>query len=400
MEINFKQRGVGNLRKLVVVDDNNIPTGEIKLVRVEEAEDNVLEEGSPISKELLETINWRDEDIVFKNLDSNELKEALADKTQIVATLDGRVWIIPSLSSGEEPFSLDTNASPSVSSVLDEDDSGYKTGLMVENGQLKTIDAGIAERDYSDNKYYGNKGVVTVVGENGLIVENGVIRLNEATESEGGAISSNYYGKLKRFIDGVEVSDMNLATSNGLYYGNSVTNAPTINPITALVVKNGNNITQAVIDQETNKAWVRVIKNGVFGNWHSSDKEEDVLYEGELILNNMDIPNTASLYERGYRRVRIEVYLKDIMDDEDYMTYTYEQYGNVEMKLFEYNGVDNLYNYGTILTSIRGGDIKYITVTNIMDGSIKLKSYTLNASSGAISTLNKTYYVKIIGYKK
>lgn len=438
MEVLLKKRNVGNLRKLVSVDANNNPTGEEKTVRVEEVEGNVIQEGTPITEEVLENINWRDEFVIIKNQENNVLPEALSEMTQIVATIDGSVWVIPSQSSGQGGYKLDSNASPFITSVLDTYDTSYKTGIQVVDHEIQVLDAEAAQKN-SSGVYKGNKGVVTIVAENGLnvnsgvvnvgkceavtsttqqkhgtvqviqgnglTVTNGTIKMDVATSSKAGTLTSADYNELRGFGSGKVVTNMNNATTNALYYGTNVTNAPTTNPITCLVVKNNNIITQTLVDQSTNKIWIRTINNGSIGQWKTT-KTSQVLYEGEYILNSETRLNTGvSMYSEGFRRIKLEVYVDSTDYDSDYLDYKFKNHASLEIPLFE-EPTDNNESLTSDFTLLTGLTLsyKYWIKGRVTSDSVYLSAFsslfTATGSESNYKDSSSLYHIKIIGYKE
>ena len=113
-------------RKLVKVDKNNvpIPDEEPMLVNIVKDEDPILVEGTPISADNLNKGNWRDDDsLSFESMRNNDLPAAEVNKTQLVTTQDGKVWVIPPL--GRDAVSLANTVGTTVL-VNDEPESEIK----------------------------------------------------------------------------------------------------------------------------------------------------------------------------------------------------------------------------------------------------------------------------------
>lgn len=439
MNINLKKRSVGNLRKLVNVDSTNTPTGEESIVLVEECNDNVIEEGTPITEEVLEQINWRDESVIFKNLETNTLPDALGDKTQIVGLLDGSVWIIPKQGLGNA-FKIE-NTSSFVTSIKETETTAYgtyKTGIKVTNGLLEALNAKEAKKD-AGGDYHGDKGVVTVIAENGLKINAGIIKVNKCSSvtsdnetkhgtvqviqgnglklnsgtikmnvvdsTNAGAIPVEDYNALKGFSEGISVTNLNEATTNGLYYGINVSFAPTTNPIVCNVIKNNSIITQTLVDQITNKIWVRTINNGIIGEW-TGVLGSEVLYDGFHILSSEIRLNTGvQLYQAGYRRIKIEVYEDATIDDGSNYQYEFKKHASVEIPLLEEpeSNLEGYENRFFILTNMNLSDKQWIK-GNVKGDSVYLcafsSSFTATGNENDYTDALTNYHIRITGYKE
>lgn len=439
MNINLKKRNLTNLRRLVNVDSTNTPTGEECVVLVEECNDNVIEEGTPITEEVLEKINWRDESVIFKNLETNTLPDALGDQTQIVGLLDGSVWIIPKQGLGNA-FKIE-NTSSFVTSIKEEEVTtykNYKTGIKVTNGLLEVLNAKQAKKD-AGGDYHGDKGVVTVIAENGLKINdgiikvntcssvtsdsetkhgtvqviqgnglklnNGTIKMNKVDSTNAGAIPADDYKAFKGFSEGISVTNLNEATTNGLYYGTNVSFAPTTNPIVCNVIKNNSIITQTLVDQITNKIWVRTINNGIIGEWTRVSGSK-VLYDGSHTLSAETRLNTGvQLYQAGYRRIKIEVYEDATSETGGYNDYSYKNHASIEIPLFEepetnYEGYENRFSFFTNITL----SLKYWIKGNVKEDSVYLcafsSSFTATGNENDYIDSSTNYHIRITGYKE
>ena len=102
----FKNRDVEfpEHKKLIKVDSvTHEDLGEEPIyVKMERAEGEVTEEGTPINAENLNKGNWRDDkSLSFTKLDNNTLPNAKANETQIVTKNNGETWLVPPASSGQ-----------------------------------------------------------------------------------------------------------------------------------------------------------------------------------------------------------------------------------------------------------------------------------------------------------
>lgn len=98
MKVELRKRKLNNLRKIIKVDElGNHLSFDPMFVKIDEVENNVIQEGTAITPEIINKVNWRDESkIEFALLDSNALPSAKEGVVQIVSKQNGEVWCIPS----------------------------------------------------------------------------------------------------------------------------------------------------------------------------------------------------------------------------------------------------------------------------------------------------------------
>lgn len=96
MKIELRKRKNPNLRKMLKADaEGQLKQEEPIYVYLEEAEGNVSLEGTPITPELIDHVNWRDETkLSFKILTEDVLPNAVDGVVQLVAKPNGEVWAI------------------------------------------------------------------------------------------------------------------------------------------------------------------------------------------------------------------------------------------------------------------------------------------------------------------
>ncbi|MDE5565470.1 MAG: hypothetical protein K2I77_00645, partial [Anaeroplasmataceae bacterium] len=96
MKLKLRKRKNPTLRKLVKTDETgNSLNGEPLYVLVEEVDQNVTEEGSVITPEVIDKINWKDDSVIsFKVLDDNTLPASKDGVVQIVAKSNGEVYAV------------------------------------------------------------------------------------------------------------------------------------------------------------------------------------------------------------------------------------------------------------------------------------------------------------------
>lgn len=106
MNINLRKRTIGSLRKLTKVSSENEVLGDPIYVRLEEADGNVTDVGTPINDEVLNNINWKDNTSVeMVPKDGTTLPDRKENVTQIVSLSNGEIWCVPGVST-VEPFLL------------------------------------------------------------------------------------------------------------------------------------------------------------------------------------------------------------------------------------------------------------------------------------------------------
>ncbi len=91
MEIIKREVTTPNKKELKVLEKKEVNDVKILVVEETKIEGTVIEEGTPLSK-VLENISFKDDDKLTLKESSNELKNELSDKAEIV-TKNGQVWI-------------------------------------------------------------------------------------------------------------------------------------------------------------------------------------------------------------------------------------------------------------------------------------------------------------------
>ena len=126
MEFIERQTEYPGKRKMVIVDENNIPVaGESPIfVNLIHDEGDVEAEGTPISAENLNKGNWRDDESVsFKKQASDNLPSSKALETQIITKSNGETWLIPP---------TETNGVPKeIGKQIDETGTAVQVGNVV-----------------------------------------------------------------------------------------------------------------------------------------------------------------------------------------------------------------------------------------------------------------------------
>ncbi|MDE5714738.1 MAG: hypothetical protein K2I42_01255 [Anaeroplasmataceae bacterium] len=97
MKLQLRKRKQNNLRKLVKVDElGNSLSLDPMYVKIEEAENNVVQEGTAITLDVVDKVNWRDESYVeFTLLETNVLPSGKEGVVQLVAKQNGELWCVP-----------------------------------------------------------------------------------------------------------------------------------------------------------------------------------------------------------------------------------------------------------------------------------------------------------------
>lgn len=106
MKIQFKKRKQSDLRKLIKTDlEGNSLTETPMYIKLCEVDSNLIEEGTPITEEILDMIQWKDDSAIeIKVLEGDSLPVALTDRMQLVCKANGELWCIPKV--GKEAFVL------------------------------------------------------------------------------------------------------------------------------------------------------------------------------------------------------------------------------------------------------------------------------------------------------
>lgn len=97
MKLQVRKRKQPNLRKLTKTDALGAPVSSEPLyVLLDEAEDNVETEGTAITPDVIDKVNWKDEACIeFTLLEGNDLPLQREGVVQIVAKQNGELWCIP-----------------------------------------------------------------------------------------------------------------------------------------------------------------------------------------------------------------------------------------------------------------------------------------------------------------
>lgn len=104
MKLELRKRKQPNLKKLVkATQEGEVVAGETPVyILLEEAEGNVLKEGTSITPEVIEKVNWKDaEGIEFVPMIQVNLPSAKEGIVQIVSKPNGEIWCIPALGTAE-----------------------------------------------------------------------------------------------------------------------------------------------------------------------------------------------------------------------------------------------------------------------------------------------------------
>ena len=428
MKVNERKRNNNNLRKITLLD-NEGNQGASQNVIIEEADGNVVSEGTPITTELFDCINWKDnERVEFKNLDTNDLPQAIEGKTQIVAKQNGELWVIPKSSQGLSPFKVITSTEPCILGVRETesiDGKAVNTGLKVDSNKNLVLEkAGAVASNGTANQFGGvsvnasngltitngvvalNKattsgyGTVKVTNGNGLKVESGVVSMTSATQSASGALSSSD----KKFIDqingGTSTSNFNEATDQGIYRGVSASNAPTTDGkyLCFTNVYSGI-VNQKLINLNTGSLYVRRRVNGNWTQYVLTDKEGVLLYDSTVLIGaNTTIQLGMDLYNEGFKKIKITMYEFTDESDDDVTRLYYDSNFSKEIILHEYVNDDSSYTRISFyeVTSV---DTNYVYfIKGFVEGN-KIVLNSLTKGSSSISTIPSNYRVIIEAFR-
>lgn len=112
MKIKFRKRENNNLRQIVKLNEtDDLNNQKVILAIIEDVPSNIIESGDALTEEILEKINWNDnETVIFSNRNDNVKPAALNGQTQFVALANGELWVVPANGIGV-PFKLGENVS-------------------------------------------------------------------------------------------------------------------------------------------------------------------------------------------------------------------------------------------------------------------------------------------------
>ncbi|MBD5390494.1 hypothetical protein HDR67_00560, partial [bacterium] len=112
MKLQLRQRKQPNLKKLIKTDVLGTPVSEEPLyVLLDEAEGNIEAEGTAITPEVVDKINWRDDAYLeFAVLEGNDLPSKKEGIVQLVAKQNGELWCIPPTQNAYALGTIDTSS--------------------------------------------------------------------------------------------------------------------------------------------------------------------------------------------------------------------------------------------------------------------------------------------------
>lgn len=173
-------------KRLIKVDENNQPTGEPDIVvNLIKDEGEVYKTGTPLTAETFQKINWRDDkSLAFKNLEGEEnLPENEEGTTKIVATNNGKLWIIPSTEAETDSFKIEGSTVLFTQQTLTEQQK-----LQVREN-IGAESNGVTLGETETSAYYGNKGKEAYDLRH---IHNNKNILDETQESFTTALKANY----------------------------------------------------------------------------------------------------------------------------------------------------------------------------------------------------------------
>ncbi len=409
MKVKFRKRNNNNLRKIVQLEEGyDNQNRKVTIVELKEVEGNVAEVGDALTEETFEKINAHDDnEVVFSNQTNNELPEANIGKTKIVGLANGETWVIPARGL-KNKFKVSEYTDPLVNEVVtkfDVNGTSYDNGLAINSGVLDTKPGREAEYNEFAQKYVGNRGVVSVIAENGLQIKEGNIKV---------AVCENVTTDSDKKHGTVQVIQ-----GNGLKLSNGTIKMNTADDLNAGAIKvtSGNglnclsgNLSLGLANSSTNGAMSKETYNEITQlksqinslNSNSSASNGDLLYQRVIVLYGQNISLGSDLYASGYKKLKIEVY-KETDDGEDRPTYCYENYGEKTIVVPQDQSSTSSYNnYFSIITTMGLTSRAYIE-GRLNNSNLIMSAYSNVPYTGYSSQLSyadgETYNVKVYGYK-
>lgn len=160
----FENRVLDNPRKKKIT---NLSTNEVYDVEVDEADNNVITEGTPINAEVLSKGNWRDDDsLSFMHRIDDKLPDSKAETAQIVSKSNGEVWLVKANGKGTCKLSNCINTEPDYDSkwfVVTDTRNFVLTHELNTKNLLITVDitnenmSGKSEGTPADSSYYSSR---------------------------------------------------------------------------------------------------------------------------------------------------------------------------------------------------------------------------------------------------
>ncbi|MDE6241818.1 MAG: hypothetical protein K2M08_05325 [Anaeroplasmataceae bacterium] len=217
MKVDLRKRRNQKLKKLTKTDEfGNEIIGEPLYVLLEEAEGNVVAEGTEITPDVIGKLNWKDDSgIEFIPLNSNTLPSSKEGITQVVCKSNGEVWCIPPTGL-KEAFPL---GSSDFDTLLKKNNTNYNLEKTFEffsinknaNFFAKEMLIGAIPTRQEKNNTYEADGTYIDINNTGTIVMNiKGIKKYEFSETKasmnasGASIGINTKGEIKLEATGTE----------------------------------------------------------------------------------------------------------------------------------------------------------------------------------------------------
>ncbi len=352
MKIKFRKRKHENLRKLVKVDaSNNVLDPNTSLyVRIEEAEDNVLDtDATVITEELIDNINWKDNNsIVFKTC--QEIPKVKEGEVQIICKENGEVWLVSAT-----------------------DENTYKIGGPLDDTYLQ-INTKV-DRDINiegSNILLGISDQHKIELEQGnikIILNNKELRLDD---TEISLLDHNTYTK----VDDTGETYINNGSTFGIKEG-------------AFYIKG----MQTQISEDVKKSKVNFLTNykkAVFGtNKMYVECGNEFIYLKTPTLNVLKVKNTGEIYNSNNMKLidegNLDKYISNYLD-QNFLEYYIKTREETRGNKLVYHGSTT-----EILIRINDGNKYLIGYSDSVDGLISEVELSTRETSYEFTNKNKKY---------
>ncbi len=435
MKINFRKRNNPNLMKITHVAANGDFISQ-ENVLIEEALNNVTENGDLITTSILETINWRDEELLFSNAENIDTVEYDSTRNKIVGDKNGDIWVFPA---GKKKTKYKLTDLPDIDTA----NLNYVAASGITYANSKHLEY------YNKDKEMKMYAVRAKIGARPTLSDTDALNTTDRTtymDIRNDGIDLYHKGKESvRFRDNqISFKYIPEGTSTSIYSYIDV-NGGKFNCNTNLSTASygSNNFRMQCYEDKVQFTYIpenktvfkidklgNIFKNGSsyklvelndLNNYVRKDDQTNLtitnitpylasaishkdvgtlLYDGEYKrLNQLFTINcNTNLYNAGYKSIKI--YIETVVEEENddqSRSYFFNNHGCGEISIKPNSGSDLYYNSFSFMISCNSYGCNFVE-GNIVGSNVSIRAYS-KGWSGSTLAIGEFFNIKIIGYK-